>query len=135
MWVIEAPIRVLTKRKKAFSLNLNAYRNAHHHLLDDAKKDFAEIVKPRLKDLPSLVHIRMSFILYPKTEQLSDVSNICSIVDKFFSDCLTAEKKIPDDNRNHVVMVAYGFGAVDKQNPRVDVIIEPVAKPPYMKDK
>lgn len=127
MWVVSAPTKVLTNRKTPFSLNLNVYRNAHHHLLDDAKKDFADIVKPRLRDIPSLVQIRMSFLLYPKTRQPCDVSNICSIVDKFFSDCLVSEKKIPDDNYNHVVMNAYGFGGIDKDNPRVDVVIESVA--------
>lgn len=127
MWVVSAPTKVLVNRKKSFSLNLNMYRNAHHHLLDDAKKDFAEIMKPRLKVLPSLVRIRMSYLLYPKTRQPCDVANICSIVDKFFSDCLVSEKKIEDDNYEFVKMVAYGFGGIDKLNPRVDVIIEPVA--------
>ena len=127
MWVIKAPLKVLTSRKKSFTLNLNQYRNAHHHLLDDAKKDFAEIMKPRLKGLPSLAHIRISYILCPRTAQLCDVSNICSVVDKFFSDCLTNEGKIPDDNYNHVIMVAYGFGGIDKHDPRVDIVIESVA--------
>ena len=127
MWVVSAPVRVLKNRKTKFNLNLNAYRNAHHHLLDDAKKDFAEIMKPRLIGIPSLVQIRMSYLLYTKTNQLCDVANVCSIVDKFFSDSLVKEGIIPDDNRNYVKMVAYGFGEVDKLNPRVDVIIESVA--------
>lgn len=124
MWVVSTPLKVLINRKTPFTINLNQYRNAHHHLLDDAKKDFAEIVKPRLIDIPKLDQIRMSYILYPRTKILCDVANVCSITDKFFSDCLTAEGKIPDDNYNHVIMVAFGFGEIDKLNPRVDVIIE-----------
>lgn len=127
MWVVSVPVKVMITKNKAFYLNLNQYRNAHHHTLDKAKKEFAEIVKPKLSSLPSLTRIRMSYILYPRTLQLCDVSNICSIVDKFFSDCLTTEHIIPDDNYNHVIMVAYGFGEVDKKNPRVEVIIESVA--------
>lgn len=129
MWVVSTPLQVLCHRKSAFTLNLNQYRNAHYHLLDDAKKDFAKVVNPRIKaaGLPSLVRIRMSFLLYPRTKQLCDVSNICCIVDKFFSDCLVAEGIIPDDNYKHVGPNAYGFGEVDKTNPRVDVIIESLA--------
>ena len=129
MWTVSAPVQVLCTKKTKFNLNLNQYRNAHHYLLNDAKRDFAEIVKPRLRaaGIPPLVQIRMSFILYTRTATLCDVSNVCSIVDKFFSDCLTAEQIIPDDNRNHVLMVAYGFGGIDRVDPRVDVIIEDMA--------
>lgn len=126
MWVVSVPYRVLVNRKTAFVLNLNQYRNAHYHLLDDAKKDFAKIVKPKLVNIPKLEEVRMSYILFPRTKQLLDVANVCSIVDKFFSDCLVAEQILPDDNYNHVKMVAYGFGGIDKDNPRVDVIIERV---------
>lgn len=132
MWVVSVPYSVVlgvkqNKKDRVFYLNLNQYRNANHFTLNDAKKEFARIVKPKLINVPSLVQIRMSFILYPKTQQLCDVSNICCIVDKFFSDCLVTENKIPDDNYNHVKMNAYGFGGIDKTNPRVDVIIESVA--------
>ena len=127
MWVVSVPISVMVTKKKAFSLNLNQYRNANHFTLDKAKKEFADQVKSKLDNIPSLDKIRISYILYPKSQQLCDVSNICSIVDKFFSDCLTTKGIIPDDNYNHVKMVAYGFGEVDKLNPRCEVIIESIA--------
>lgn len=127
MWTIVVPTSVMVTQKKKFYLNLNGYRNAHHHTLDKAKKTFAEIVKPRLVDLPSLAQIRISYWLFTGTEQRCDVANVCSIVDKFFSDCLTAEGKIPDDNYDFVPVVAYGWGGVEKGNPRVEVVIESLA--------
>lgn len=127
MWVVSVPISVPISKNTKFSLNLNQYRNAHHHTLNTAKVNFHEIVKKRLVGIPKLDKIRISYILYVKTRQLCDVANITSIVDKFFSDCLTAEGIIPDDNYNHVIMTASGFGGIDKDDPRVDVVIESVA--------
>lgn len=53
-----------------------------------------------------------------------DVSNVCSVVDKFFCDALVEEGRIPDDNYDHIPEIKYIFGEVDKTNPRVDVEIE-----------
>lgn len=127
MWTILAPTSVMVTKKKKFYLNLNQYRNAHHHTLDKAKKEFAEIVMPRLVDLPTLARIRISYWLFAGTAQKCDVANVCSIVDKFFSDCLTAAGKIPDDNYDHVPVVAYGWGGVERGNPRVEAVIERLA--------
>ena len=127
MWTILAPVSVQVSKNKKFILNLNQYRNAHHHTLDKAKKEFAEIVKPRLVDLPVFDKIRISYYLFAGTAQKCDVANVCSIVDKFFSDCLTATGRIPDDNYDHLTMVAYGWGGVDRGNARVEAIIERLA--------
>lgn len=126
MWTVITPTSVMVTKKKRFQLNLNQYRNVHHHTLDKAKKEFAEIVKPRLANLPQFQRVRISYWLFAGTHQKCDVANICSIVDKFFSDCLTAELKLPDDNYDHVPMVAYGWGGVEKGNPRVEVVIEQI---------
>lgn len=126
MWIIEVPTSVMVTKTKKFQLNLNQYRNAHHHTLDKAKKEFAEIVKPKLSVLPVLAKIRISYWLFTGSNQKCDVANVCSIVDKFFSDCLTAAGRIPDDNYDHVPVVAYGWGGVEKGNPRVEVVIESV---------
>ena len=127
MWCVEAPIAVPVSKKKKFHLNLNQYRNAHHQTLNKAKIAFAEIMKERLTDVPFNDQIRISYVLFAGTNQLCDVANVCSIVDKFFSDCLSAEGKIPDDNRKHVPLVAYGWGGVDPGNGRVEIIIEKLA--------
>jgi hypothetical protein len=54
------------------------------------------------------------------------VANICSVVDKFFSDALVNLGYIADDNYQHVLGVQYLFGSVDSKNPRVEVTINPI---------
>jgi hypothetical protein len=126
MYVISVPISVPVSKKKRFYLNLNQYRNAHHFTLSKAKTNYHDIVEPLLKHLPIFDRVRLVYTLYTGTEQLCDTSNICSIVDKFFSDVLVACEKIVDDNRKIVISAEYRWGNVDKHNPRVEVTIVPV---------
>lgn len=124
MWEVSVPISVPISKNKNFSLNLNQYRNAHFRVLTKAKKEFARLVAPKVRGIPILKKVRISYILYPSWDP--DVANVCCIVDKFFSDVLVSEGKIEDDNPRHLPMVAYGFGETDKQNPRVEIIIEAI---------
>lgn len=115
---------VLGKRKKeTFYLNLNTYRNAHFFKLNDAKKLFSEEVRPMLEGIPQLECCGIFYIVFPRTNRKFDVSNVCSIVDKFFCDALTDAGILPDDNYEHLPMILYHFGEVDPTYPRVDVYI------------
>lgn len=126
MFKVSVPISVPVSKNKKFYLNLNQYRNAHHHTLAKAKVNYHEIVEPLLAHLPRFHRIELHYTLFTGTNQLCDVSNICTIVDKFFSDSLVTCGKIEDDNRQFVPSVRYCYGGVDKFNPRVEVTIEPV---------
>jgi hypothetical protein len=127
MWTISLPlrIRVTKKKERYFQLNLNQYRNTNPFTLDKAKKQFDELVQPliRAQKIPSLLRCALEYTLYPGTRQLCDVNNVCSIVDKFFSDSLVAASVIPDDNYNFIADSRFKFGHVDKENPRVEVVI------------
>lgn len=123
MWTISLPLRIPVGKNKVFLLNLNAYRNTHFQILNKAKVKFEEVVRPLLKTLPILEECSLTYTLYPGTAHLSDVSNICSIVDKFFCDTLVSVGKLEDDNYTVVKSVQYQFGSIDRVNPRVDVVI------------
>lgn len=135
MWTIHLPLRVQVSKKSAFLLNLNHYRNTHFLVLNKAKVIFEEVVRPHLKVLPKLGKCRLTYTLYPATKRLSDVSNICSIVDKFFSDTLTSNGYIEDDNYTVIPEVHYLFGSVDPDNPRVECLIEPLEETQPMPEK
>lgn len=125
MITVSVPISVPVSKKKRFYLNLNQYRNAHHHTLSRAKINFHEIVAPTIKHLPKFKTVNLIYTLFTGTEQLCDTPNICSIVDKFFSDVLVSCKVIEDDNRKIVLSVHFCWGGVDKFDPRVEVTIVP----------
>lgn len=123
MWIISVPLKVQISKKGYFALNLNVYRNAHYMTLNKAKVVFKELITPFLVQIPKLKHCSLEYVLYPKTNRLCDVSNVCSIVDKFFSDAFVESGHLEDDNYTFIKDIKYRFGAVDPENPRVDVII------------
>lgn len=125
MWIIPLPLYVHVTKKKKYYLNLNIYRNSHFHVLNKAKVLFQEEVSPLLKDIPKLEHCYLEYTYFPGSGKARDISNILSIVDKFFSDVLVANSIIDDDNYNIISGVHYLFGKVDKDNPRVEVRISP----------
>lgn len=104
---------------------MNVYRNAHFHTLNAVKVRFQETVAPLIKHLPVLDQVSLSYELFPGSARTVDIANVCSIVDKFFSDSLVNLGYLPDDNYKHVLGVQYLFGAIDKGNPRVEVTIHP----------
>lgn len=126
MWIISLPLRVPISKKKKFPLNLNHYRNAHYRDLSRAKNKFTELVLDKLQHLPEMEGCLLEYVLYPATRQRCDVSNVCSVIDKFFSDTLVTCNRLEDDNYKLVPKVKYTFGAVDPNNPRCDVIIRPL---------
>lgn len=128
MLTFNLPLEVQVSAKKKFILNLNNYRNTHFHVLNKSKVVYTEQVKSILASISTLKYdkIALSYTLYPKDRRRKDVSNICSIVDKYFSDALVEMGVIPDDDYEHVIGVQYLFGSIDKDNPRVEVEIIPI---------
>lgn len=121
---ISLPLNVPTSKDKSFYLNLNQYRNAHFHILNNAKIKFKEAVTKDILSLPNLNVIELDYTVYPRTKRELDISNVCSIVDKFFCDALVELGKLTDDSYKYVTRISYGFGEIDKMNPRVEVLIK-----------
>ena len=122
--VISLPLGVSVSKTKKFYCNLNIYRNAHFHVLNNAKVEFKEQIEDSVTKLPIYKRVHLIYTLYPGTKRLVDVSNVCSVVDKFFQDTLVELGRLEDDNYNFVPLVTYQFGSIDKANPRVDVQIK-----------
>lgn len=128
MWTISLPLSIPVTKQKKFYLNLNQYRNAHYFTLNKAKAEFEHLIKPLLNGIPFLDECVLEYTLYPPTKQLCDIANICTVVDKFFSDTLVSAKKVRDDNYTVIGKVSFNFGSIDRDNPRVDVVIKPINK-------
>jgi hypothetical protein len=126
MWTVKVPTSVPVSKNKRFSLNLNTYRNAHHHTLNKAKIEFDAIVAPLLGHIPRMDGVKLTFTLFTGTKQLADTSNICSIVEKFFCDTLVNAGRIEDDNYTVVLGSRNEYGGYTKGDSHVMVTLEPV---------
>jgi len=123
MWTIKLPLAVQISAKKWWKLNLNVYRNEHYQTLNKAKEAFAERVSPMVQHLPKLDRAMIVYSLFTPDKGLVDTANICTVVDKFFSDTLVSAGKLEDDNCKILPIVAFRFGGVDTINPRVDATV------------
>lgn len=109
---IKVPIYVDTGKikKKSRSINLNSYRNWQFTLSNNIKKKFKEIIK---KDFPvvkkPISMYRLEYYLYLPNKRKADVSNICSIVDKFTNDALVEEGIVEEDNYQHLQDIRFMY--------------------------
>lgn len=124
--VLNLPLRIRNRvrTESYFYLNLNTYRNASFHELSDMKVKFSELIQNQLIPIKPYKWAEFEFILFPGSRREMDLSNICSVVDKFFCDAFVKAGKLEDDNYNFLRGIKYSFGEVDKNNPRVEVHIK-----------
>lgn len=112
---------------KNFILNLNNYRNTYYMSLNEAKRRYKTLIEEDLKKLPKPTPpISCTYVLYPKSKQLTDLGNVLSIIQKFTEDALVECGIIEDDNYKIICEVNQNFGHVDKDNPRVELFIKEV---------
>jgi Holliday junction resolvase RusA-like endonuclease len=67
--------------------------------------------------------VQLQYLYYHGNKRGVDVSNPCSIIDKFTCDALTAAKVWSDDNSGVVVSSEYRFAGVCKHRPRCELTI------------
>ncbi|UAT28903.1 RusA-like Holliday junction resolvase [Dinoroseobacter phage vB_DshP-R7L] len=113
---VRIPTYVLVSKTNQKAVNLNVYRNLHHHHLNTQKKNFADEVKPLLKDKPRAEKIWIHYTVFAPSNRRLDTMNVGSIADKYFSDTMVEAGKIPDDNQEHIVLSTFSFGGLSKMD-------------------
>jgi hypothetical protein len=122
-----------TKADKVFTLNLNIYRNCHHMTLNQAKIAWKEIVKQSMPQnmIVDCSPFKFTYTVFPGSGRKFDLANVLSIVQKFTDDALIEFGFISDDSYKIIPKIDYRFGAVDKENPRVELEIFPLSGPDF----
>jgi len=114
-----------TKDDKKFTLNLNIYRNTHHFVLNKAKELWKDVVRNALNSSETLnPPFHFTYTIYQSSGRAFDVSNVCSIIDKFTADALQEFGVIPNDNYKYIPIITYKYGGIDKENPRAELEIK-----------
>lgn len=123
--VIVAPLRIKkNKRGDLWSVNLNQYRNTHYQSLNKLKKEYKEFLQDQIMQLNSFSRVRLSIHVYAPDKRKFDLGNVTSIHEKFFLDALVELGKLPDDNIDYCPECHTYFMGVDKECPRVEIIVE-----------
>ena len=127
-YLISLPLflEVGTKTKKRYYINLNGYRNWCYRVSNVLKQQYKQEVEEVISTLPNMNKISMTYYIYYPNNRVIDLDNIGSISAKFFQDALVSYGKIIDDNYKFITDIKFEFGGVDKDNPRVDVLIKEI---------
>lgn len=121
------------KEDKVFALNLNNFRNAHHFVMNQAKILWKDVVTISVaqsghysRGIVELVDAPFTFTYtaYPASNRKFDLGNVLPAVQKFTDDALIEIGIIPDDSYKVIPAIEYRFGGIDKENPRIELVIE-----------
>ena len=123
---IDLPLEVYYTKNKKFILNLNNYRNAHYRILSNAKKIYADNLIDRISYPKYKEPVVLTYTYYAKSKRRLDVSNPCSIIDKFTCDALVKAGVLEDDSSKQIKKVIYKYGGIDKENPRCELVIKKI---------
>jgi len=126
---ISLPLDVQVSKKKKFILNLNNFRNAHFRTLSKAKNDYTDVVSKLAPKIDyTILKCEIEYVYHHGTARSYDLSNPCSIIDKFACDGLTHIGYWKDDNHSTIVKIKYTDSELDRENPRCDMIITVLKK-------
>lgn len=109
---VRLPTYMEVSKRLSKPLNLNLYRNLHHHHLNKQKQNFHDVVKPLLRHIPRAEKIWVHYTIFAPRNGRLDTMNVGSILDKYFMDTMVEAGKIPDDDYSHVVLNSFSFGGV-----------------------
>tara|TARA_R110002033_G_scaffold6493_4_gene25364 strand:+ start:2284 stop:2598 length:315 start_codon:yes stop_codon:yes gene_type:complete len=101
---------------------MNNYRNWHYQVSNDIKRKFKSNISHKL-DFRFDGKIRIEYFYFAPDNRTRDLMNVISVVDKFFQDAMVENDCIVSDDLSTVVEVNSCYMGVDKQNPRLDVMI------------
>ena len=130
IYKIISPLFVTLPRKtvkdKRIALNMNTYRNLHHRISNDAKKAYSEALREQLKDLSIQTPVEVTYKVYKGSKRRLDKMNVVSVVSKFLLDSITDYGCWEDDNDDYVKTETILPTELDRENPRVEIIIKEI---------
>lgn len=127
---ITSPLYVTLSRKtvkdKRVSLNMNTYRNLHHRVNNNAKKVYSEMLREQLEGLTINTPVEITYKVYKASNRRLDKMNVVSVVSKFLLDSITEYGCWEDDNDDYVKKETILPTQLDRDNPRVEIIIKEI---------
>ena len=115
-----------TVKDKRIALNMNTYRNLHHRISNDAKKAYSEDVREQLEGLIIQTPVEITYKVYKPTKRRLDKMNVISVVSKFLLDAITEYGCWEDDSDDYIKTETILPTELDRENPRVEVIIKEI---------
>lgn len=125
--VLELPIYYTierkTKKNTTHLVGLNWIRNIHHHLKNNIKQEYHELVAQATKGQEPIIGKFCTRYVYYYKSKVSDATNVISQVEKFALDGLIEAEMVEEDNVLFHCRSGGWHVEEDKENPRLKIII------------
>jgi len=112
---------------KLYTININQYRNWHHNVESKVKKQFTIDLEDQLKGVVFKGEVDITYQVFKPTNRRLDKMNVVSITSKYTLDAVTHYGCWEDDNDEVVRFETILPTRLDRNNPRVEVIIKTVS--------
>jgi len=113
-------------KPKRIYTSLNVYRNLNHHIKNDTKHIYKDLIWLQLAELPVdtklITPCEVTITLYAPDKRERDLGNFCSIAQKYCDDAIVEFGLLPDDCTKYIKRCVYCYGGVDANNPRFEVV-------------
>jgi Holliday junction resolvase RusA-like endonuclease len=114
--------RVRTKAKRVY-LNMNAYGNTNTFTNNEVKKAYLEAIREQVDGKVIVTPVEISYRVLKGSKRRLDKMNVVAVVSKYLLDALTTCGCWTDDNDDYVKKETILPTEIDKDNPRVEIII------------
>ena len=129
---IVSPLFVMLPRKtkadKRVSLNMNTYRNLHHSVSGQAKKEYTKLVREQLINLDIQTPVEITYKVYKASNRRLDKMNVISVTSKYLLDAITELNCWEDDNDDFVKKETILPTEYEKNNGRVEILINTICR-------
>ena len=119
---LSLPLFITNRNRRKKWLTLNNYRNWHYQVSNDIKRKFKsqilELLTFKVKG-----KIKIEYFYFAPDKRTRDLMNVISVIDKFFQDAMVENRCIESDDLSTVIEVNSCYMVIDKENPRLDVMI------------
>ena len=105
---------------------MNTYRNLHHRTSNDVKKLYTELLREQLDGLAIQTPVEITYKVLKGSKRRLDKMNVISVVSKFLLDAITECGCWEDDNDDYVKTETILPTEIDRDNPRVEIIIKEI---------
>ena len=104
---------------------MNSYRNWHFQVSNDIKRTFKSEISSKLNFVIK-GKLKIDYFYFAPDKRKRDLMNVISVIDKFFQDAMVESGCIEGDDLSIVVEVNSCYMGIDKQDPRLDVLLTKV---------
>lgn len=119
---LSLPLFITNRSNRRKWLTLNNYRNWHYQVSNDIKRRFKSEVFDKL-DFKIKGKVKIEYFYFAPDKRTRDLMNVISVIDKFFQDAMVDRGCIESDDLSTVVEVNSCYMGIDKEDPRLDVMI------------